>query len=104
MWPESCSLIVQVVCKCKPSLFAYPKPVTAEASKVAVKVPTAVLSTTARHKKREADKKAAEKPEGSSPDAAGPSGVAKKRLCRHYLCSQCATAHSLRPGKEVDVA
>ena len=66
---------MQVVCKCKPSLFAYPKPVTAEASKVATKVPTAALSTTARHKKREADKKAAEKPEGSSADAAGPSGV-----------------------------
>ena len=67
--------MVQVVCKCKASLFAYPKPVTAESNKVAVKVPTAVLSTTARAKKREADKKAAEKPEGGSADAAGLSGA-----------------------------
>ena len=73
--------MVQVVCKCKPSLFAYPKPVTAEANKVAVKVPTAVLSTTARAKKREADKKAADKTEGSGTDAAGPSGAVRKDLC-----------------------
>ena len=69
-------LVAQVVCKCKASLFAYPKAVTAEANKVAVKVPTAVLSTTARAKKREAGKKAADKPEGAtSADVADPPGA-----------------------------
>ena len=68
-------LVAQVACKCKPSLFAYPKPVTAESSKVAVKVNKAVLSTTVRAKKREADKKAAEKAEDGNGNAAGPSGV-----------------------------
>ena len=68
-------LVAQVACKCKPSLFAYPKPVTAESNKVAVKVNKAVLSTTVRAKKREADKKAAEKAEDGNGNAAGPSGV-----------------------------
>ena len=68
-------LVAQVACKCKPSLFAYPKPVTAESNKVAVKVNKAVLSTTVRAKKREADKKAAEKAEDGNGNAAEPSGV-----------------------------
>lgn len=76
-----------MVCKCKPSLFAYPKPVTAESNKVAVKMPTAVLSTTARAKKREADKKAAEKADG-----AGPSGGSGQQLiCLQGFVLQCLT-------------
>ena len=71
-------LVTQVLCKCKPSLFAYPKPVTAESNKVAVKVNKAVLSTTVRAKRREADKKALEKAEDGNGDAAGPSGVLLK--------------------------
>ena len=53
---------MQVVCKCKPSLFAYPPPVTQEAAAAAAKVPTAVLSTTARarDKAKKKEKKKAE--------------------------------------------
>ena len=47
-------------CNCKPSLFAYPVPVAVEDRKTAEKMPTAVLSTTARAKARAA-KKAKEK-------------------------------------------
>ncbi|KAK9844017.1 hypothetical protein WJX81_001983 [Elliptochloris bilobata] len=51
-----------VVCKCKPSLFAYPPPVTQEAAAAAAKVPTAVLSTSvrARDKAKKKEKKKAE--------------------------------------------
>jgi 26S proteasome regulatory subunit N2 len=53
-----------VVCNCKPSLFAYPPKLTTESQKEAVKMATAVLSTTAKkaRKKEQAAKKAAEKP------------------------------------------
>ena len=55
---------LQVVCNSKPSQFAYPPPVTSETKDSAVKVPTAVLSTTARAKdkakKKEAEKSAKE--------------------------------------------
>ena len=84
-------LVTQVVCKCKPSLFAYPKPVTAESNKVAVKVNKAVLSTTVRAKKREADKKAAEKAEDDSGNAPGPSGVLP-RPQHHATCPRGAHA------------
>jgi 26S proteasome regulatory subunit N2 len=40
----------EVTCNCKPSLFAYPPPVTAETKEKGPAVPTAVLSTTARAK------------------------------------------------------
>ncbi len=70
----------QVVSKCKPSLFAYPPPVTQEAATAAAKVPTAVLSTTARardkakkkEKKNEKAEAAAEAPAGApgAPDMA----------------------------------
>ena len=53
-----------MVCSSKPSQFAYPPPVTSETKDSAVKVPTAVLSTTARAKdkakKKEAEKSAKE--------------------------------------------
>jgi 26S proteasome regulatory subunit N2 len=62
----------QVVCKCKPSLFAYPSAVTQETASAAAKVPTAVLSTTARArekaKKKEAEKSV--KTEGDKPASA----------------------------------
>ena len=80
-------LVAQAACKCKPSLFAYPKPVTAESNKVAVKVHKAVLSTTVRAKKREADKKAAEKAEDGSGIAAEPSGVLLEPQ-HHTTCSR----------------
>ena len=64
-----------MVCKCKPSLFAYPPPVTQETASTAAKVPTAVLSTTARArekaKKKEAEKKADGDKPASASDAAG---------------------------------
>lgn len=42
----------EITCDCKKSLFAYPVPVTEETSQVTTKIPTAVLSTTARAKER----------------------------------------------------
>lgn len=57
-----------MVCKCKPSLFAYPLPVTQETASAAAKVPTAVLSTTARAREK-AKKKEAEK-SGKADDGA----------------------------------
>ena len=42
----------QVQAKCKPSLFAYPAPVTEEATTAVSRLPTAVLSTTAKAKER----------------------------------------------------
>ena len=47
--PRCC---LQVQAKCKPSLFAYPAPVTEEAATAVSRLPTAVLSTTAKAKER----------------------------------------------------
>ncbi|GAV59023.1 PC_rep domain-containing protein/HEAT_2 domain-containing protein, partial [Cephalotus follicularis] len=59
----------------KPSLFEYPKPTTVPTTTSAVKLPTAVLSTSAKAKaraKKEADQKAiAEKTSGTESSAAG---------------------------------
>jgi 26S proteasome regulatory subunit N2 len=49
----------QVDCKCRPSLFAYPPHVRQEASAAAAKLPTAVLSTTARARDKARRKEAA---------------------------------------------
>ena len=54
-----CTAHPQVVCGCRPSLFAYPPPITQEASAAAAKLPTAVLSTTARARERAKRKEAA---------------------------------------------
>ncbi len=66
-----------MVCKCKPSLFAYPSAVTQEAASTAAKVPTAVLSTTARArekaKKKEAEKSV--KAEGGDKPASDEAGL-----------------------------
>ena len=43
---------VQVLAKCKASLFAYPAPVTEEATTTVSRLPTAVLSTTVKAKER----------------------------------------------------
>lgn len=43
---------MQVTAKCKPSAFAYPQPLAEETNAAASKVPTAVLSTTARARER----------------------------------------------------
>ncbi|CDO99454.1 unnamed protein product [Coffea canephora] len=67
----------------KPSLFEYPKPTTVATTTSAVKLPTAVLSTSARAKarasKREAEQKAiADKAFGAElPSGSGTSGKAK---------------------------
>lgn len=67
----------------KPSLFEYPKPTTVPTATSAVKLPTAVLSTSARAKarasKKEAEQKAiAEKVSGSElASGSGPSGKSK---------------------------
>lgn len=50
----------QVTSNCAPSTFAYPPPVTTETKDTGVKLPTAVLSTTAKAKDK-AKKKEAEK-------------------------------------------
>ena len=60
-----CHRLLQVTVNCKPSLFAYPAPITQEASTQVSKVPTAVLSTTARARQK-AKKKEAAKAGGSS--------------------------------------
>ena len=56
--------VVQVLAKCKASQFAYPPPITQEVSAQVTKVPTAVLSTTARARvkarQKEAQKEAAQ--------------------------------------------
>ncbi|XP_004247848.1 26S proteasome non-ATPase regulatory subunit 1 homolog A [Solanum lycopersicum] len=58
----------------KPSLFEYPKPITVTTTTSAVKLPTAVLSTSARAKarasKKEAEKASAEKGAGESSSGA----------------------------------
>lgn len=51
---------MQVTSDCAPSMFAYPPPVTTETKDTGAKVPTAVLSTTAKAKDK-AKKKEAEK-------------------------------------------
>ncbi|XWS22376.1 hypothetical protein CRYUN_Cryun29cG0028600 [Craigia yunnanensis] len=60
----------------KPSLFEYPKPTTVPTTTSAVKLPTAVLSTSAKAKaraKKEAEQKAnAEKPLGAESSSAAP--------------------------------
>ncbi|XVE84764.1 hypothetical protein DITRI_Ditri17bG0038900 [Diplodiscus trichospermus] len=60
----------------KPSLFEYPKPTTVPTATSAVKLPTAVLSTSAKAKaraKKEAEQKAnAEKPSGAESSSAAP--------------------------------
>lgn len=67
----------------KPSLFEYPKPTTVPTATSAVKLPTAVLSTSARAKarasKKEAEQKAiAEKVSGSElASGSGPTGKSK---------------------------
>lgn len=43
---------MQVVSNCRPSLFAYAAPLTQETTQQAAKVPTAILSTTAKARKR----------------------------------------------------
>ncbi|PWA72886.1 26S proteasome regulatory complex, non-ATPase subcomplex, Rpn2/Psmd1 subunit [Artemisia annua] len=62
----------------KPSLFEYPKPTTVPTATSAVKLPTAVLSTSARAKarasKKEAEKANAEKISGGDSTAASGSG------------------------------
>ncbi|XP_062109118.1 26S proteasome non-ATPase regulatory subunit 1 homolog A [Humulus lupulus] len=59
----------------KPSLFEYPKPTTVPTTTSAVKLPTAVLSTSvkakARANKKEAEKAIAEKSTAAEPSAAG---------------------------------
>lgn len=65
----------QLTSNCKPSTFAYPPPVTVEAVKETKKVPTAVLSTTAKAKKRQR-KKEADKAKSEGGAAAGPSSEA----------------------------
>ena len=47
----------------KPSLFAYPPPLEEKTKQTKEKVETAVLSITAKHKKKEAEKKKDEKME-----------------------------------------
>ena len=57
----TCVIVVwQVTSACAPSMFAYPPPVTTETKDTGVKVPKAVLSTTAKAKDK-AKKKDAEK-------------------------------------------
>ncbi|KXZ53597.1 hypothetical protein GPECTOR_6g514 [Gonium pectorale] len=65
-------------CNCKPSLFAYPPPLTAEVKEAKSKVPTAVLSTTHKAAERQR-KKAAEKEKagGAGGDAAKAAADAK---------------------------
>jgi len=73
----------QVACKCKASLFAYPPPVTQEAAAAAAKVPTAVLSTTARARDK-AKKKEKKRAEAAADAPAGAPGDA--RSLAHALC------------------
>ncbi|KAG1657731.1 hypothetical protein FOA52_011993 [Chlamydomonas sp. UWO 241] len=68
-----------VECACRPSVFAYPVPTTAEKKEEVSKVPTAVLSTTAKAKerarKKEEQKKAAQ---GGGSSAAAPAAKPEK--------------------------
>ncbi|KZV30653.1 26S proteasome non-ATPase regulatory subunit 1A [Dorcoceras hygrometricum] len=65
----------------KPSLFEYPKPTTVPTTTTSVKLPTAVLSTSARAKarasKKEAEKAFTEKASGVEPSAVVGSGKGK---------------------------
>ena len=56
----TCGCLCQVTSNCAPSMFAYPPPVTTETKDTGPKLPTAVLSTTAKAKDK-AKKKEAEK-------------------------------------------
>ena len=60
----------EMECSCKPSLFAYPAPVAAEKKEEVAKVPTAVLSTTAKAKERAKKKEAEKKGAGAAGDKA----------------------------------
>ncbi|KAG2490998.1 hypothetical protein HYH03_010670 [Edaphochlamys debaryana] len=66
-------------CACKPSIFAYPSPLAAEVKETKSKVPTAILSTTAKAAERQR-KKAAEKDKatGGGAAAAAPAADAAK--------------------------
>ncbi|KAG2454480.1 hypothetical protein HYH02_001498 [Chlamydomonas schloesseri] len=66
-------------CNCKPSIFAYPPPLTAEVKEAKAKVPAAILSTTAKAAERQR-KKAAEKEKaagGGAASSSAPAGDAK---------------------------
>ncbi|GLC33568.1 hypothetical protein PLESTF_001799400 [Pleodorina starrii] len=62
-------------CGCKPSIFAYPPPLAAEIKETKSKVPTAVLSTTAKAAERQR-KKAAEKEKAAGGASAAPAAAA----------------------------
>jgi hypothetical protein len=59
---------------CKPSVHAYPQPLTAEKKGAVSKVPTAVLSTTTRAKERARKKEAAKTAGGATTAAAAAAG------------------------------
>ncbi|GFR48946.1 hypothetical protein Agub_g10960, partial [Astrephomene gubernaculifera] len=63
-------------CNCKPSTFAYPPPLTAEVKETKSKVPTAILSTTAKAAERQR-KKAAEKEKAAGGAAPGDAEAGK---------------------------
>lgn len=77
----------------KPSLFEYPKPTTIATAASAVKLPTAVLSTSARAKaratKKEAEKAAAEKPETSSGKAKASENDVDSMQVKSCFCYTC---------------
>ena len=94
---------MQVVCKCKPSLFAYPPPVTQEAAAAAAKVPTAVLSTTARARDK-AKKKEKKKAEAApAPPANAPGAHAGFVPTRVVRCQTCMALHGTRFSKHLRV-
>ncbi|PNW70631.1 hypothetical protein CHLRE_17g727950v5 [Chlamydomonas reinhardtii] len=68
-------------CNCKPSIFAYPPPLTTEVKEAKAKVPTAILSTTAkaaeRQRKKAAEKEKATGGAGTSTSGAAAAGDAK---------------------------
>lgn len=85
-----CLHVVQVTSDCPPSMFAYPPPVTTQTKDTGAKVPTAVLSTTAKAKDK-AKKKEAEKAvkEGRSTADQIKEGTDKTEgmCCRCCCCS-----------------
>lgn len=96
----------QVICHCKPSLFAYPPKLTTESHKESVKMAAAVLSTTARkaRKKEAAAKKSAEK--AASKKAAEKtqlSGVPRLRCQQHCVYSISTSKVSESCEQEADV-
>ncbi|WIA09523.1 hypothetical protein OEZ85_008919 [Tetradesmus obliquus] len=62
---------LELVCNARPSLFAYPPPVTTETSKEVAKVEKAVLSTTAKARERQKKKDAEKQKEEAAGKAAG---------------------------------